>query len=120
MKWLQRGIIFLSVGVFALALFSPFCNALFRCGCQAFWAAGSKLCNVHMMGVPHCPFCATAHWGKLLPRGFILISQAIVVFIPRRLSWVSRLGLGILVFLFIGTTIGFIFRLWTHYPAFLG
>jgi hypothetical protein len=120
MKWLQRGMILLAVGGIAFAMFAPFCNALFRCGCEGFWAAGSKFCNVHTMGVPHCPFCATGNWGSILPTASILISQAIVVLVPPRLSNMSRFGLGILAFLVVGIAIGFVFKVSTHYPAFLG
>jgi hypothetical protein len=120
MKWLTRTVIFIAVGAFAFAVFSPFCNLLFRCGCEGFWAAGSKFCNVHKAGIPHCPLCSTGNWGAFLPKAFILISQAMVVFLPQKLSAIWRLALGIVAFLIIGTAIGLIFRLWTHYPTFLG
>lgn len=119
MKWIQRGIILLAVGGFAAAVFTVFCNALFRCGCQGVWAAGSSLCNVHTTGVAHCPFCSTGQWGAILPRALIWTTQAAVVLVPARLSAVSRLLLGILVFVAAGAAAGFFFRWWTGYPTFL-
>ena len=119
-KWLLRGIIFLAVGAFTFAVYGAFCNLLFRCGCEGFWAAGGKFCNIHTIGVPHCPFCATGNWGTFLPKTFILISQAAVIFLPAKPSAISRLLLGILAFLIVGAAIGLVFRLWTHYPAFIG
>ena len=119
MKWVKRGLIFLVVAGFAMAMFKPFCNALFHCGCEGLWAAGGQYCNVHTKGVPHCPFCATGNWGKSLPTAAILISQALVVFVPKKLSSLSRIGLGIFAFLVVGIAIGFLFQLQTHYPTFL-
>jgi hypothetical protein len=119
MKWLPRFLIFFVVAGIAFAVFTPFCHALFRCGCEGFWAAGSKFCNVHTKGVPHCPFCATGNWGAYVPTTLILISQFVVVLLPSKLSLISRFALGILAFLIVGTAIGLVFRLATGYPAFL-
>ena len=119
MKWVQRLLLFLIVGSISLALFKPFCNFLFHCGCEGFWAGGSAHCNVHTPGVPHCPFCATGNWGGILPKASILIAQAIVMFAPFKLSKASRVSLGILAFPVIGTIIGFLFHFFVGYPSFI-
>jgi hypothetical protein len=114
-----RLIVFLAVAGLAFALFTPFCGVLFHCGCEGFWSTGSELCNVHKSGVPHCPFCATGNWGGFLPRGLILIAQALVVFIPSRISAFSRFAFGIVTWVGVETVTGFIFHWWTGYPVFL-
>lgn len=119
MKWLGRAIVLLFVAGFAAALFTPYCHALFSCGCQGAWAAGSRFCNVHTPGVAHCPWCSTGWWGANLPKALVWMAQSVIVLAPSRLSLKSRLALGLLAFVILGAVVGLIFGLSTHYPTFL-
>lgn len=106
------------VGVSA-AFFTPFCHALFNCGCQMLWEGAGRFCNVHNLEGPHCPFCSTGGWGAKLPRASVWLAQAGIVLAPANLSWKNRLLFGLLAFLVVRVAIGLVFALWTDYPTFL-
>jgi hypothetical protein len=42
------------------------CAWIFECGCHSLWAGADALCNVHVAGVPHCPFCSHGITGYTL------------------------------------------------------
>src|SRR5690349_9106270 len=103
---LKRPLILLFLIGFSVLLFKPICNLLFGCGCQGMWAAAGKLCNIHMAGVPHCPWCATGAWGGFLPRTLIILAQIGIVFLPLKISNVTRLILGVVAFAIVATIVG--------------
>jgi hypothetical protein len=41
--------------VVSFATVLPLCGVMFRCGCSI--RHGERECNVHVSGVPHCPWC---------------------------------------------------------------
>ncbi|MCA9562511.1 MAG: hypothetical protein KC561_03435 [Myxococcales bacterium] len=55
---------------FTYSLALPVCNAVFRCGCKAFWWGGASHCRYMpgMPGVEHpCPWCDIGAWFYLIP-----------------------------------------------------
>jgi len=38
--------------------FIDLCNVIFGCGCRSLWSGADVLCNVHLAGSRHCPFCS--------------------------------------------------------------
>ena len=119
MDWWKKGLVLLFVVGISAAFFTPFCHALFDCGCQVLWEGAGRFCNVHNLEGPHCPFCSTGWWGAKLPRASVWLAQAGVVLAPWNLSWKNRLVLGLLAFVVVGAAVGFIFALLTGYPVFL-
>jgi len=47
---------------------TPYCGALFRCGCTWIWAGGSDKCNVHNPTGPHCPWCTAPPFLRAFPK----------------------------------------------------
>ncbi|OFW33942.1 MAG: hypothetical protein A3J28_05645 [Acidobacteria bacterium RIFCSPLOWO2_12_FULL_60_22] len=119
MRWWKKGLVLLFVVGVSAAFFTPFCHALFNCGCQVLWEGAGRFCNVHNLAGPHCPFCSTGWWGAKLPRASVWLAQAGVVLAPWKLSWKTRLALGLLTFVVVGAAVGLLFGLWTHYPVFI-
>lgn len=48
----------LCVAALTALTFLQFCNAIFDCGCRAWWAGGAAHCDVQVPGAPDCPICA--------------------------------------------------------------
>ena len=118
MKWWIRGLILLVVVGISYTFFTPFCHVMFDCSCDLLWQGAGSMCNVHNLDGAHCSFCSTGWWGARIPRGTVWLSQTAVVLLPPRISWHSRLGLGLLAFFGVALTVGFIFWLATGYPVF--
>jgi hypothetical protein len=38
--------------------FIDVCAWVFDCGCHSLWAGADAMCNVHIAGSRHCPFCS--------------------------------------------------------------
>jgi hypothetical protein len=38
--------------------FINICDWIFGCGCRSLWAGADVMCNVHLAGSRHCPFCS--------------------------------------------------------------
>ena len=38
--------------------FIDICDWIFDCGCRSLWAGADAMCNVHIVGSRHCPFCS--------------------------------------------------------------
>jgi hypothetical protein len=38
--------------------FIDICDWIFDCGCRSLWAGADAMCNVHIAGSRHCPFCS--------------------------------------------------------------
>ena len=69
-------LVFVSVLAFGLAWLAnmPFCNLMFRCGCQfaTTVAEGTSQCNINNPSGPHCPFCAAPPTSAWLPVWFVI------------------------------------------------
>ena len=118
--WWVRALVLVGVVGVSYAFFTPFCGVMFNCGCKVLWDGAGNFCNVHNLGGPHCPFCSTGSWGKMLPRGSVWVTQAAVVLAPLNISWKSSLLLGLMAFIGTALLIGLVFLLTTGYPTFLG
>ena len=119
--WWARALVLVGVVGVSYTFFTPFCDVMFNCGCQVLWEAGGSLCNVHTSTAgPHCPFCATGAWGKMIPRGSVWLTQVAVVLAPLNVSWKSRVLLGLMAFVGVAMLVGTVFLVATGYPMFLG
>jgi hypothetical protein len=111
-QWIQKTLIFvLSAGV-TFALFINFCATVFQCGCHSIWAGAAEMCNIHMEGVRHCPWCAHnsnyALAAMLIPQG--LISFWFGAYSP----W-KRLAAALIAFPFFGGIAAVIYGLNSGY-----
>jgi hypothetical protein len=78
--------------------FIDLCAVIYQCGCRSLWAGAADMCNIHIPGARHCPFCAHgAGWYRTV-LGLVLIPQLVVCWWPTRWEWPSRLILTMLVF----------------------
>src|SRR4051794_24083799 len=91
--WLLRLLGFGVVAAGTLLYRSSLCNMLFSCGCQSqpsAWLAGVATgahCNIRdMAAAMHCPWCSHGSWGHNVPTGSILAAQALILFVPMKLS----------------------------------
>ena len=57
-----------------------FCNAVYACGCQSFWAASGAHCNIHNATGKHCPFCTHGGAGFVFAGLLIFGAQAWIAF----------------------------------------
>ena len=48
----------LCVAALTASTFLQFCDAIFGCGCRAWWAGAASHCDIQVPGLPDCPFCA--------------------------------------------------------------
>jgi len=119
--WLWKGLAFVGVAGGTLLYRSSLCNMLFRCGCQSALAAGGRFCNIHdMAAAMHCPWCSHGSWGHNVPTVSILAAQALILFVPMKLSVPMRVGLSVIAFFVVGGAVGLLFGMFSHYPVFLG
>jgi hypothetical protein len=119
-RWWVRALVLVAVVGVSYTFFTPFCDVMFNCGCQVLWEGAGRFCNVHTAGGPHCPFCSTGLWGRIVPRGSVWLTQAAVVLAPFNLSWKGRILLGLVAFVGVAMLVGSIFLITTDYPMFLG
>ena len=110
---------FLLMAGFSLLFFLNLCDLLFQCGCRSWWDGADRFCNIHMAEAVHCPWCSFGWWGSILPRAAIVFVQAGLAFAPSRLSWHSRLILGLVCFPVVGAILGLLFAVISDYPVFL-
>jgi hypothetical protein len=91
-------------------LHNPFCNVMFRCGCQMPPPFGASWipCNVHDPEAPHCPWCSvTAKLGNTLVTLMIVTMYATYLLLATRgaPAW-SRLTTPVLAWLAMGVAVG--------------
>ena len=118
--WWLRALVLMGVVGVSYTFFTPFCDVMFDCGCQVLWEEAGRFCNVHNEVGPHCPFCSTGAWGRVIPRGSVWLTQVAVVLAPMNVSWKSRVLLGLMAFVGMAMLIGTAFLVATGYPTFLG
>jgi len=119
--WWARALVLVGVIGVSYSFFTPFCGVMFDCGCTVLWETGGRMCNVYTSAAgPHCPFCSTGAWGKMIPRGTVWLTQVVVVLAPLNISWKSRVALGLMAFIGVAMLIGSIFLMATHYPTYFG
>jgi hypothetical protein len=99
---LKRLAVFLGAATAASLLFINFCNLVFQCGCRSLWAGAADHCNIHMAGVPHCPWCASGGLSGYVSFAAIVIVQALVAFWPGGGGIARRLLVALLAFPVVG------------------
>jgi len=116
---LRKTVIFLIAASVGYVFFINVCDLLFQCGCQFLWAGAGQLCNVHMPGAAHCPFCSHGAWGLWLPKVAIWSVQAAVVFPGGKLSDRTLLLLSLVSFPIVEALVGWSAAVYSDYPTFL-
>lgn len=111
---LKRLAVFLGAASVASLLFINFCNLVFQCGCRSWWGGAADHCNIHMAGVPHCPWCTYAASGYL-SFAAIVAAQALVAFWPGTWGTGGRLLAALLAFPLVGGLAALVVGLWTGY-----
>ena len=74
-------------GFFLLEL----CNGLFACGCRNWLAGAVTHCNIHRAQCPHCPWCSIGALGFWSIFAAMIAVQALILWLPSRLSIPLRL-----------------------------
>uniref|UniRef100_A0A7S3LV12 Uncharacterized protein n=1 Tax=Palpitomonas bilix TaxID=652834 RepID=A0A7S3LV12_9EUKA len=98
-----------------------YCDILFCCGCTWDWDGGWDHCNVHVPGLPHCPWCAATYPAVLATRldwTTAAVYVAYFIFVQgkmiSRLFWSAFWG-----FFVYGLVCAYAFKVATNYPFFL-
>ena len=99
---IKRLAVFLAAATVAAMLFINFCHLVFQCGCRSWWSGAADHCNIHMAGVPHCPWCTSDGFSGYLSFGAILVVQALIAFWPGDRGIPSRLLGALLAFPVVG------------------
>jgi hypothetical protein len=107
-------LVFVAAAATTMTLFINFCNLVYRCGCQSWWAGVADHCNIHAAQPPHCPWCTSALAGNS-SFGVILVVQALVAFMPWRWGGLRRLALTLAAFPLAG---GLMALLWGWYAGY--
>lgn len=87
--WLSRQFALKLAGFALLAtatwvFYIDLCNVYFQCGCRSFWAGSMAQCNIHQIGMKHCPFCMLPTLGYCSLVATILVVQSCFI---RRGKW---------------------------------
>ena len=96
------------------------CHLLFQCGCTFPWAGGADHCNIHVAGVPHCPWCSHglgAFAGGLAP---LLGVEALAVVRLRRQRVGVRLAAALVGFVVLAAASGLAWAIADGYPTVVG
>jgi hypothetical protein len=102
MVLIQRLAVFLTAATVTAMLFINFCHLVFQCGCRSWWGGAADHCNIHMAGVPHCPWCTSDGMSGNLSFGAILVVQALIAFWPGSQATPVRLLAALLAFPIVG------------------
>jgi hypothetical protein len=94
--------VFLATAAVTSMLFIDFCHLVFQCGCRSWWSGAAEACNIHIAGVPHCPWCTSGGFSGYLGYGAILIAQAAISFWPGSLTAVGRVLGSLAAFAVVG------------------
>src|SRR5262249_41593711 len=92
--------------------FINFCSMVFQCACRSLWAGADASCNVHRMGVHHCPWCAH---NPALAYLAMIVPQALISFWPSAFSWPARLAGAALAFPLFGGAAALVYGLASGY-----
>lgn len=107
---------------FTVLFATPWCGALFGCGCTWNWAGGVRFCDIHQAMGPHCPWCSHGAFGfDVVAAGSIVLMQALTItWLERRQwNWLALTAAGIATFFPAGTLVAAAFALYDHSPLFL-
>jgi hypothetical protein len=63
--------------------FIDVCDWIFDCGCRSLWAGADAMCNVHVAGSRHCPFCSRGVAGYAAIMTAVTIPQFALSFWSR-------------------------------------
>jgi hypothetical protein len=99
---MARLAVFAVAGAFAGMLFINFCHLVFQCGCVSWWSGAADHCNIHMAGVPHCPWCTAGGLSGYVSFGAIVAAQALIAFWPGDAGVPRRLLAALLAFPVVG------------------
>jgi hypothetical protein len=69
--------------VVTCVFFIDVCNWIFDCGCHSLWAGADAMCNVHLAGARHCPFCSRGVLGYAVVMTAVSAPQFAVSFWAR-------------------------------------
>lgn len=97
----KRGLVFAVAATITCLFLVDFCGWIFGCGCQSFWKAFDKYCNIHS-GPKHCPWCTHGGMGFLVSGLFVMGTQALVAFKGFGYSLLVRFALCLAAFPTIG------------------
>jgi hypothetical protein len=111
---------FLVLLVVSVGTVLPLCDAMFRCGCSV--RRGETQCNVHVRGVPHCPWCEGG--AKAFLPGYAAAMAAAGATLAgttsrRKTAWVGAVAaLG--VYLLVVSLAALVTAKVMHYPYWFG
>lgn len=95
--------------------FINICDVIFGCGCRSLWSGADALCNVHLAGSRHCPFCSRGVVGYAAIMTLVSAPQ-FAVSMRSRWSLPARIVLCLLLFpaamLAVGLAAGAYDRYW--------
>lgn len=112
---LSRTAIFVASAAVSAASYLDLCDAIYGCGCVAWWKGAAQMCNIQTAGPPDCPWCSFGFWGGAIPFLGALSAQAAVAFWPARWGVWARFGLSLLALLAVASLFGLGFGLYTGY-----
>ena len=98
----------------------PICGAAFQCGCNI--VGGAAHCNVHRVGVPHCPWCAAG--ARVVGANFAVILGATAGATYAGLRWRQRAWAGttggVIGYLLSTAVVTLVTALAVGYPVWFG
>ena len=126
MSWLNSKLALLTALIFswgfAWVFLTPYCGALFHCGCTWLWAGAAEKCVGALDAacrLHNCPWCSDGRIGMLIPFICMLITQTALI---TALWWKYRINIfmqllaGMFAFLFSGYLEAVIHGWIKHYP----
>src|SRR5262245_10743722 len=106
---------FVAAATLTSVFFIKFCATVFRCGCASLWSGADARCNIHMDGVPHCPWCAHGLAASTVPYLIMVAAQAAIAFHSRSIPPILRLLGAVAAFPVVGAILAAIYRLVSGY-----
>ena len=111
------GLLVLALGAYA---FMPICDLHFDCGCKWPGFGGHAHCDIHLSGLPDCPWCDHTWIGYAAFGSSAILVLAALWGLPRTTSWWVATFAGLATFAFGMLAAGIATSWWMGLPLLAG